>query len=143
MVYGRGELVRSLPPAGLDYLVLLIPSIDCPQKTKSAYGKMTPDRYTAGSLTRKLEARIRQGGDVPHQLMFNAFDSLAFEIFPGIEEYWEAFHSIGAHELHIAGSGPSIYAPVSRKEVGTALELLLRHRFDWNARLTTPVHSQI
>ena len=137
MLHGRGEKVRPLPPADLDWMVVLTPPIDMPNKTASAYAKLTPSNYTNGALTRKLEARIRGGGDVPYQLLFNAFDSVAFDVFPDLEEYWNGFSSIGAREIHLAGSGPSMFAPVSRREVGTALALLLRHRFGWDAHLVS------
>ena len=142
MVQGRGEQVRRLPPADLEWMVVLTPPIAIPDKTAAAYNGLKPASYTNGALTRKLEARIRGGGDVPHQFLFNAFDDAAFDVFPGLERYWEAFSSMGAREIHVAGSGPSMFAPVSRKEVGTALELLLRHRFQWDARLVSTWQPQ-
>ena len=142
MLQGRGERVRTLPPADLEWMVVLTPPIDVPDKTATAYGKVTPASYTNGALTRKLEARIRGGGDVPYQFLFNAFDAAAFDVYPGLQEYWDAFASIGAREIHIAGSGPSMFAPVSQREVGTALELLLKHRFNWEAHLVSTWRHQ-
>ena len=155
MVHGRGELVRPLPPADLNWMVLLIPSLPVseptasavgggprqgrpnPQKTASMYGMLAEANYTRGALTRKLEARIRGGGDVPSQFLFNVFDAVAFDAFPGLESYWNAFYQLGAREIHLAGSGPSLFAPVSRKEVGTALHLMLAHRYGWDAYLAS------
>ena len=97
--------------------------------------------FTRGALTRKLEARIRGGGDVPPQFLFNAFDSIAFDAFRGLEEYWDTLASLGAKEIHLAGSGPSMFAPVSRKEVGTAIELLLTHRHGWDSHLVSTVSA--
>ena len=135
MVQGRGEQVRPLPPADLEWIVLLTPGIRVPNKTASVYGMLNDAHLTSGALTRKLEARIRGGGDVPPQFLFNTFDAAAFDAFPGLERYWSTFRSLGAAEIHLAGSGPSIFAPVSRREVGTALELLLKNRHGWDARL--------
>ena len=138
MVQGRGERVRPLPPADLPSLVLLCPTIPLAQKTASLYARLSSTHYTRGHLTRKLEARIRGGGDVPPQLLFNVFDSVAFQAFPGLEDYWQTFHSLGAREIHLAGSGPSMFAPVSRREQGTAIHLILQHRHGWESHLASP-----
>ena len=142
MVHGRGERVRPLPPADLQWMVILTPEIPLPRKTASLYARLGKPSFTIGALTRKLEARIRGGGDVPPQFLFNAFDAVAFDAFPGLEQYWSTFTSLGAREVHLAGSGPSMFAPVSRKEMGTALHLLLTHRYGWEARLVTAVGAQ-
>jgi 4-diphosphocytidyl-2-C-methyl-D-erythritol kinase len=137
MVRGRGEIVRPLPPADLGWIVVLAPAIGLPRKTETLYSTLGRSNYTRGALTRKLEARIRGGGDAPAQFLFNAFDAVAPEAFPGLREYWDTFHSLGAREIHLAGSGPSMFAPVSRREVGTALQLLLERRYGFAAHLAS------
>lgn len=132
---GRGERIRSLPPADLEWLVVLSPDIHLENKTATLYRSLTEANYTRGALTRKLEARIRGGGDVPPQFLFNAFDDVAFEAFPGLDVYWNTMHALGAREIHLSGSGPTIYAPVSKREIGSAVQLLLQHRHGWNAHL--------
>lgn len=137
MAQGRGERLRPLPPADLEWLVVLCPAIHVSDKTASLYGRLTPAHHTPGHLTRKLEARIRGGGDVPPQFLFNVFDEVARQAFPGLNTYWDAFHSLGAREIHLAGSGPSLFAPVVRKEQGTTIELMLKHRHGWEAHLVS------
>ena len=137
MVQGRGERVRPLPPADLERLVVLVPEIELPDKTSFVYSRLSPTSYSAGYLTRKLEARIRGGGDVPPQFLFNAFDDISREIFPSLDSYWEKFFALGAREIHLAGSGPALFAPVSRREQGTTLELMLRHRHGWRAHMVS------
>ena len=136
MVSGRGERVRALPPADLRWFVVLSPEIDLTDKTRRVYSSLTDASFTTGQLTRKLEARIRGGGDVPPQFLFNVFDDVAPAVFPEMGRYRDAFLQVGAREVHVAGSGPSLYAPVSRREMGTAIELLLRHTHGWRAHLT-------
>ncbi len=139
MALGRGERVRALPPADLKWLLLLSPPIRVPDKTRAVYARLNPASFTGGLLTRKLEARIRGGGDVPPQFLFNVFDGVAREVFPGLDEFWRAIEELGGREVHLAGSGPSLFAPVSRREVGTAMELVLRSRYGWDARLVSCV----
>jgi len=141
MVQGRGEQVRSLPPADLQWMVVLSPDILLPDKTATLYGSLGESSFTRGALTRKLEARLRGGGDTPPQFLFNAFDSVAVDAFPGIKGYWDTLASLGAREIHLAGSGPSMFAPVSRKEVGTAIDLLLTHQYGWVSHLVSTVSA--
>ena len=133
MVHGRGELIRPLPATDIPWVVLLSPDIPMPDKTASLYAALPPAQHTGGLLTRKLEARIRGGGDVPPQFLFNVFDNVVREAFPGLDKYWDAFTALGAREVHAAGSGPSLFAPVSRRELGTTLALMLRHKHGWEA----------
>lgn len=138
MVQGRGERVHPLPPAGLKALLILSPDIRVPGKTARMYGMLSEAGFTRGALTRKLAARIAGGGDVPAQLLFNAFDGVAFDAFPGLRPYWNTLHSLGAREIHLAGSGPSMFAPVSRLEVGTAIQLILERVHGWRSYLVGP-----
>ena len=133
MVHGRGELIRPLPATDIPWVVLLSPDMPMPDKTASLYAALPPAQYTGGLLTRKLEARIRGGGDVPPQFLFNVFDNVVRETFPGLDKYWDAFTALGAREVHVAGSGPSLFAPVSRRELGTTQALMLRHKHGWEA----------
>lgn len=136
-VHGRGERVRPLPPAPLGWLVLVCPAIRMPDKTAALYRRLGPSHYTGGGLSRKLEARIRGGGDVPPQLLFNVFDAVAFDAYPDLREYWDGLYRTGAREIHLTGSGPTLFAPVARREVGTAIHLLLRHSRGWETYLVS------
>ena len=137
LVQGRGERVRPLPTANVQWLVLLKPPIDISQKTATLYSMLSPANFTRGLLTHKLAGRIRGGGDVPPQFLFNVFDEVASQAFPGLKEYWETFESLGAREIHLAGSGPCLFALAPHREVGTAIQLLLQHRYGWESHLVS------
>ena len=141
MVSGRGERVDPLPAADLEWFVIACPGIQLPDKTASLYARLRPSNFTRGALTRRLAARIRGGGDVPPQFLFNVFDDVAFDAFPGLRDCWDAMHALGAREVHVAGSGPSLFAPVSSREVGSALQLLLTHQHGIEAHLVRAVGS--
>jgi hypothetical protein len=53
--------------------------------------------------------------------MYNAFDAVAFEMYEGMEWYWKQFMSAGAPEVHLAGSGPTLFTLLSYR--GRAEEL--------------------
>ena len=138
-VSGRGERVEPLPRTDLEWAVILSPQIDLPNKTATVFSKLGPMNYTNGGLTRKLAARLASKGDTPAQFLFNAFDDVARDIFPDLGQYWDTFYSLGAREIHLCGAGPSLYAPVSKKEHGTAIQLLLQHQHGWEAHLVSMV----
>ena len=127
-VQGRGELIRELPDCHLGWIVIIVPNIELENKTKTMYSYLIEDSHTSGGLSRKLEARIRNGGDCPPQLMFNGFLDIAKTTMPGIEEAICIFNKVGVQEIHLAGSGPSLFTIVKRKEIATALSLLLTHK---------------
>ena len=137
VVLGRGEKVRPVRPADLGWMVVAVPAVSIPGKTAAMYGAVASSDYTRGALTRKLGARIDGGGDVPPQFLFNAFDAVALEVVPELKESWDSLVSLGAREVHLAGSGPAMFAPVSRKELGTALQLVLGSRPGWQAHLVS------
>ena len=131
---GRGERIRRLPtPPNLPWFVLASPKLDLPDKTATMYRALTPQNFTRGGLTRKLEARIRGGGDVPPQLLFNAFDDAARAAVPEVERCWADLRAAGAREIHLAGSGPTIYAAIDRKEIATTIHLVMDRIKGWQS----------
>ena len=128
---GRGERIRSLPTAPLPWFVFALPASTRRDKTAFMYKSITEENYTRGGLTRKLEARIRSKGDIPAQFLFNAFDTVAREVEPDVGRCWSDMYAAGAREIHVAGSGPTVYAAVERKEVATAVHLVMERIKGW------------
>ncbi len=56
--------------------------------------------------------------------VFNVFDDVALDSFTGLREYWQQFLKAGAQEVHLAGSGPALFALA--KDKAQAEELYLR-----------------
>ncbi len=138
MIQGRGEIVRPLPAADLRYALIATPEIQLQNKTATMFGMLSGGGLDRGALTRKLEARIRGGGDVPAQLLYNRFDAEANRAYPGLAHYRETLTSMGATEIHLCGAGPSLFTLVSRREVGTTLQLLLARKYGWRSHLVSP-----
>jgi 4-diphosphocytidyl-2-C-methyl-D-erythritol kinase len=135
LIQGRGERITLLPPASLDWIILLCPDIEIEAKTKRLFSKVTAANYTTGGLSFKLAARIRGKGDVPAELMFNAFSEIAPEAFPGWGTYRGVLASLGAREIMLAGAGPAMFAKAPRREIGTAWQLILEKTHGWRAFL--------
>ncbi|MBI2855971.1 MAG: 4-(cytidine 5'-diphospho)-2-C-methyl-D-erythritol kinase [Chloroflexi bacterium] len=108
-VEGRGEEVCPLPPLSQVYFVLLVPPLEIPRKTATLYGHMTPERYTDGSASLRLRRSIEEGKRLDGKLLFNAFQEVAFSLFPILEEHRQALLESGAEWVRLTGTGPALY----------------------------------
>ena len=126
---GRGEKITPLRSLPLTWLVLLKPAIaPVAQKTASLYGLLTPAHFTSGELTRKLFQELQQGHPLSISLLYNVFEAVAFDFFPGLEDYRSQFLEAGATEVRLAGSGPTLFTLVPDKVQGEIILNRLKER---------------
>ena len=117
LLKGRGEIVTSLPSLSHLWVVLMIPPVPRTRdKTGRLYASLEAGHYTQGQMTEKLVVLLtRDGGVTPSIPLFNVFEGVAFNSFDGLEGYWEQFLKAGAQEIHLAGSGPTLFTLVKDK----------------------------
>ena len=132
---GRGEVTRALPDAPMAWLVLLVPAIQMPDKTRRMYGELQPRDFTDGSRTTALVEHINAGGHVEPGQLYNAFDRAAYEVFEGLSQYRDFLLEAGASSVHVAGAGPTLFALAS----GEPEALAIRQRMN-RARHGERVH---
>jgi 4-diphosphocytidyl-2-C-methyl-D-erythritol kinase len=115
LIEGRGEKITPLPtPPMPSWFVLLIPSLPkMTDKTRQAYSRLNSHHFTTGQFARRAMEAWSHGKKVSHSVLFDVFDSIAFDIFPGLTEYWSGFKQAGASNIHLAGAGPTLFAPVA------------------------------
>ncbi len=107
---GRGEVITPLPPLAKMWAVLVVP--DLPResgKTKELYSRLTKSHYTDGQITERLVRMLNEGGEFESSLLFNTFENVAFEKFSGLRVYREHIIKVGAPNIHLAGSGPTLF----------------------------------
>ena len=110
LVSGRGENVSALPPLSPTWFVVLMPPVQRQEgKTARLYARLSTSHFTDGSITVNMVSSlaIARQTSLPH--LYNVFDSLAFDNYPGVEDYWEQFAGAGAQEIHLAGTGPALF----------------------------------
>lgn len=113
---GRGEKVTPLPPLPHMWVVLMMPPVPKLQrKTERLYASLKAGHYTGGEITDRLVTQLTGCGEVVPSMLFNVFDEVALESFPGLEAYWQQFVKAGAEEVHLAGSGPALFTLVRKK----------------------------
>lgn len=113
----RGDDIKSLHPVEKRWLVLVCPEITIENKTARLYGMLTPESYTDGSITNDLVGLISRGG-FRSEALFNVFQQLALDIFPGLNKVMEDMNEAGAKLVHLSGSGPALFSLVENPEEG-------------------------
>jgi homoserine kinase len=63
-----------------------------------------------GSVTRQLLQILRHGDDITSMLLYNAFERAALQVFPGLDSVRRQMLDAGAPNVHLSGSGPTLYA---------------------------------
>ena len=112
LIEGRGEIVTPLPQVPEMLLVLACPSIDSlPGKTGRLFQNLTANHYTDGDITGRFIEQTASGKEIPS--LFNTFENVAYEIFPGLDVFKEHFLKLGVEKVHLAGSGPVLFTIVT------------------------------
>jgi 4-diphosphocytidyl-2-C-methyl-D-erythritol kinase len=123
LVEGRGEKVTRLPSLRSPiWFILLLPSFEpMPDKTKRAYSLINSKHFTHGEFCSRAMKTWSEKNSFNPDLLFNIFDGIAFEIYPRLKLYWDSMEQTGAKNIHLAGSGPVLFAPVGSKIEGDRL----------------------
>jgi len=122
---GRGEIVTPLPPLPRMWVVLAMPPVPrLPQKTKQLYASLKASHYTDGQITQKLVKTLREGGEFTSSYLFNTFENIAFTRSSVAGVSRSHIIKMGAPNVHLAGSGPALFALV--KDRAQAAELYAR-----------------
>jgi 4-diphosphocytidyl-2-C-methyl-D-erythritol kinase len=125
LVEGKGERVRPQAPLPSTSFVLLVPPLPkMPGKTKQMYGRLRVADFTRGECVEAALLSLRQSERPDPGAMFNVFESVAFDFFPGLDKYVRILEEAGAPRAHLAGSGPCLFALFSGK--AEAAELFSR-----------------
>jgi 4-diphosphocytidyl-2-C-methyl-D-erythritol kinase len=115
-VSGRGEVITTLRPLPPMWVVLVVPNIPvAPGKTARMYAGLKQSHFTDGSITQRLVDTLHKGEKLDSSLLFNTFENIAFDIYPGLGIYKEHLTKLGAPRVHLAGSGPTLFAIFSDK----------------------------
>ncbi len=115
LVEGRGEKVTPLPPLPHRWVVLVAPDVPRqPGKTAQLYASLKVSHYTNGQITARLVAALREGREFTPSV-FNTFENVAFTQFPQLKVYQEHMVKAGAENMHLAGSGPTLFALIKDK----------------------------
>jgi 4-diphosphocytidyl-2-C-methyl-D-erythritol kinase len=111
---GRGVEIRPLPDVATRRIVVLAPSTPGKGKTAGMYARLGPQRFGDGSATQALLAKLARGGEPEGGDVANVFERVESAAFPTLAAIRRAAAEAGLDGLHLAGSGPALFALVER-----------------------------
>jgi len=110
LIEGKGERVTPLPDFEQSWFVLLRPDLTISSgKTARLYSLVSPGHYSSGGLTTGIREQIECGGQRKPVSVYNVFEKVVSDAYPGLVKYIEEFRRAGAPEVHLAGSGPVLF----------------------------------
>ncbi len=118
LVEGRGEKITPLlPTESSQCFVLLVPPLSgLPEKTKLMYSKLNDQHFSQGQYVDRALEFWNNKQEILASLLFNTFDSVVIDVFPGLKVYWNHFELAGASNIHVVGSGPSLFTQTNTEE---------------------------
>lgn len=109
LVEGRGEHVISIAAPQPFLAVLVCPPSSIQAKTAQLYACLRPQDMSDGLFTRALPEKLAQGEDITALPLLNSFERAAFEMFDGLNDVRRRMLEAGAGNVHLSGSGPTLY----------------------------------
>ena len=92
-----------------------------PQKTAQLYAQLNDSHFTSGQYTQRLVDNLNEGARIGDSLLYNVFERVAFNFFPGLDTYKDRFMKSGAGSFHLAGAGPTLYTLVPDEAKGKSI----------------------
>jgi 4-diphosphocytidyl-2-C-methyl-D-erythritol kinase len=127
LVEGKGEKVTPLPSLPATYFVLMVPPLPkISDKTRQMYNNLRAADFTGGQFVQRALSSLRQGKAIDRSLIFNVFEMVAFNFFPGLDKYRKTLKESGAPGVYLAGSGPCLFTFSSEERQAKVISLNLR-----------------
>lgn len=123
LVEGRGEQVTPLVLREPFLAVLVCRPYSIPGKTKRLYAGLRPQDMLDGAFTYALAEKLVRGEDIATLPLRNSFERTAFELFPGLGDVRRCMLEAGAGNVHLSGSGPTLYTLFPATAVDRAYSL--------------------
>ena len=129
LIEGRGERVTPLPPLSRMWVILVVPSV--PRvlgKTGKLYSSLNASHYTDGQITERFVEVVREDKEFTPSLLFNTFENVVFTRRSKLSVYRGHIEKIGATNVHLAGSGPTLFALVEDRTRAEDLYVRLKQQ---------------
>jgi 4-diphosphocytidyl-2-C-methyl-D-erythritol kinase len=138
LMQGRGENVTPLPSPPPLWAILMVPDVPRePGKTARAYAALDEQDFTDGHFADDLAGVIDRGGDIIPGLLHNVFDRTVLDGSEEMGRCRRLMLDAGAAVVHLAGSGPALYALAGsqREAEGIAGDLQAQGLVAWAVSL--------
>ncbi len=112
----RGERITPLPDTPRTAILVIVPPLSIPQKTRRMYSLVGLKDYSDGAPNDRLADALRQGRPLRERDLYDVFGSLAFQAFPELQTCRQALIQAGANAVHLAGSGPALFVRLRNED---------------------------
>jgi 4-diphosphocytidyl-2-C-methyl-D-erythritol kinase len=113
LTQGRGEKAVPLSPMPPMSVIILFPPVpEIKNKTSRLYAQLQYNHFTSGKFTDVFIEKLNNKDISESNILFNVFDQVGFDFFPALNKYKQYFLGAGAGEVHLAGSGPTLFTLV-------------------------------
>jgi 4-diphosphocytidyl-2-C-methyl-D-erythritol kinase len=127
---GRGERVTPLANLQAHDVVLFVPPQTIERKTARMFAGLGKLPFDGGGIATEFCAPLP--ADVAMEDTFNAFERVAFDLFPWLAELWEDLEQRTGETIRLAGAGPCMFwigrsggATIATRARGAACEVIL------------------
>jgi 4-diphosphocytidyl-2-C-methyl-D-erythritol kinase len=90
-------------------VLLMPPTPRVENKTRMLYSQLNVNHYTSGKITEEFVNMLEGSVTGQKSGVYNVFDSIGMRYFSGLREYRRQFSEAGAIDIHLAGSGPTLF----------------------------------
>lgn len=104
---GRGERVTKLPSLPPHGIVLFLPPETLERKTARLFERLGRLSFDDGGHTAEFIARAP--GVVNPEDLYNSFERVAFDVFPGLGKLRDAIESRIGARVRLSGAGPALF----------------------------------
>lgn len=127
LVEGRGDVIKELPDMQRKWFILVHPAVNVPEaKTASLYKMAGSQQFTDGNYCTASQDVLNSTGGIEGKSLYNAFESVAFKAYEGLQVSWDIFKQTVKGSVHLAGAGPVLFAMVDDKDTAYAIADNLR-----------------
>jgi 4-diphosphocytidyl-2-C-methyl-D-erythritol kinase len=137
---GKGEQITRLPDIREKYIFLVSPKHLVSGKTPLMYKKLEGRHFTSGNSVAEMARGISADGTLNEDTMMNTFEAVAFDVFPGLADCRNAMENSGITNIHLSGTGPSLFSIGSDWERMAAAKENLQEK-GIRARIVKPISS--
>ena len=117
LLTGTGSKSKKIDISINDAVLIFYNKDKIKNKTKLAYGLLTPDVYTDGKYCDQLIQQIKNRSLLLESIeCYNVFENYINKLYPGILEIKENLEQQTGYDLHLSGSGPSLFCLINDKE---------------------------
>ena len=122
---GRGDELQPLPDLPPWAVVVGLDREGPADKTRRAYAALGAAQWSSGEGVIDLAEGLVRGRWTPDQAPPNAFEAVAGQLYPGIDQLKARFLAAGARWVTLAGAGPAVFTvepdPVRARRIARGL----------------------